>query len=141
MTDQMWMIREPKASDLNFIYATWLNSYHYDSWTKSISKSVFFGNYKLVIDHILSNASILVACNKDEPEVIYGYIIYEPQKAHYVFVKEAFRAFGIARHLFEEAFKDFEDIIVTHRTESSLPILKKHTQLIFNPFDLYKKEI
>lgn len=133
-----WNIREASPNDVEFIYATWLNSYHYDSWTKHTQKSIFFNNYKKVIDHILLDAKTLVACDINDTNVIYGYLVYD-ENLHYLYVKESFREFGIAKSLVAKAFKD-QSFQCTHKTRKSVPILRKKPNIIYNPFILFKKE-
>lgn len=129
-----WNVRPAKPSDIAFIYATWLNSYHYDSWTRSTQKNVFMNNYKLVIDQLLEKAEVLIACTDIDEDVILGYLVYEPNILHYCFVKEAFRAFGIATDLVKHSGE--VNPIITHRTKMILPMIKD--RYVFNPFKLYK---
>lgn len=137
-----WTIRQAEPSDIDFIYATFLKSFHYDSWTKSIAKSIYFDNYKRVVDHILSNSEIKVACKKEDENVIFGYFIFDSNEgvAHYMFIKEQFRRFGIAKSLFENAFHADANVDCTHKTRMSLPIYRTKTNLVFNPFHLFIKE-
>lgn len=142
MSENMWTIREPNKKDIAFIYATWLNSLYYDSWFKGIQKSVYFDNYKKVIDHILSYAKVSISCLKEDPNTILGYLVSEdPDVIHYLFVKEAFRRFGIAKSLFDHNFISPERMLITHRTRQANQILNTKSQFTYNPFLLYKGEI
>lgn len=136
--NDLWITRKPTGADISFIYSTWLRSYHYDSFTKSTAKSIYFENYKLVLDHILKTAQVYVACSKEDPNVIFGYVVYEPETIHYVFVKEAFRRFGLAKALIKEALGGAEKAEATHRTGMVIPILRRYDKLVFNPFKLYQ---
>ena len=129
-----WKIREATANDISFIYATWLNSYHYDSSAKSTQKNVFMNNYKLVIDYLLDQSTVLVACTTIDEDVILGYLVFEEDLLHYCFVKEAFRLFGIATDLLKQS--GLQEPIITHRTKTIIPFLKD--RFVFNPFKLYK---
>lgn len=134
-------IRLVQSSDIAFIYSTWLNATKYDSDIgKNIRKSVFFEHYRLVIDHILSKetTNVLVACKPDEPSVIFGYLVSEPETIHFCFVKESFRNLGIARSLYESAFSDSGEgaVSTTHETQFAEEIIRKHFD--YNPFLLYQ---
>lgn len=137
-------IRPARGSDLNFIYSTWLDSYRYDSKLgKSHKNSIFFENYRHVIDHIFSkpDTTTTIACIKEDQNTILGYIVSEPKILHYIYTKGAFRRFGIAKSLAFEAFKDFthlENISHTHETYTAAPILDKYPALIHNNLLLYK---
>lgn len=134
-----WLIREAKHSDISFIYATWLNSYHYDSWTKSIAKSVFFDNYKRIIDELLLNSQVKVACVPADQDIILGYMVSEPDFIHYAFVKEAFRGFGIAKSLLiDSGFSPDDMIVITHRTKKLMDLTGHKNNLIYNPFINFK---
>jgi hypothetical protein len=134
-------IRAVSGNDIPLIYSTWLKSYQCDSNVGlSVSKSVFFENYRLIVDQILekNTTEILIACSNDDPNVIYGYLIAEPSEniLHYIFVKEPFRNFKIAKSLFNQAFHDgMGVVIITHSTYSAKELTGKFT---FNPFKLWK---
>ena len=109
---------------------------------RSCSQATFFKNFQQVIDHILEVSEILIACKTDEPEVIFGYAIFQPQDVpilHYIFVKAAFRRLGIAKTLCFAAFPERKAILHTMNTHSSKQICPDKPQFIFNPFILYKK--
>ena len=131
-----YKIRHALPSDVAFVYSTWLNSYKRDSALgKSTRDTIFFNEYRFVVDYILNrpNVDVMVCCHPDEISVIFGYAVYEPGILHYVFVKEAFRRLGIAKALLTDARDAFE--ITTHRTSSG--DLTGHT-LAHNPFLLFK---
>ena len=144
-----YAIRPAQADDISFIYSTWLRSYRNDSAIGlSVRKSVFFESYRLVLDQILAKAAtkVLVACKIDEPNVIYGYLVAEPTEKilHYIFVKDAFRRFQIAKTLFQTAFPEHGvgGVYITHltRTASKLEIELGYEELgkfLYNPFLLY----
>jgi len=136
-----WNIRPPKPEDLSFIYSTWLNSFYYDSWTKSIRKSVYFNNYKKVLDRLLNETVISIACLIEDDSVILGYMVSEPEIIHYVYVKEAFRKMGIAKSLAKELFDDEKGFEFTHKTRQVLPMIINKKQYVFNPILLFKQEI
>ncbi len=135
-----WKIRNAKNTDIAFIYSNWLNSYHYDSWTRTVKKSIFFDNYKKVIDAILLNATVDIACSPANEDTIWGFIVYEPKIIHYTFVMESFRKFGIFTDLYSTHFNKDEEITITHQTRSIGPIIQANKNLVFNPFKLYERE-
>lgn len=141
MTDSKWTIRPAKGADLAFIYATWVDSFRYDSCLgKSCRNQVFFPEYNKIVDSILQHpdTKVLVAQKPDEIDVIYGYLVYQGKSFHYAFTKEAFRKWGIAKSLFLEAGGE-PNSVFTHRTFEFDAIFKKHANLIYNPFSLYNK--
>ena len=136
-------IRQAIPSDIPFIYATWLNSQKHDSIVGlSTTKTIFYEQYRQVIDYILAktDTKVYVASMPNDPDTIFGYMVCEPDTLHYVFVKETFWNLGIARHLFETAFgSEGAGVQCTHKTKSVEGLFQSRTNLIFNPFQLYNK--
>jgi len=131
--NQEFDIREAIGDDLSFIYHSWIKSYKDGSALgRSCRNPIFRDNYRFIIDDILIKSNVLVACKNDNPDVVFGFIVYNNSTLHYVFTKQAFRRFGIAKALFNEASKDFKD--TTHKTIISTKI---NHDLSYNPFLLY----
>lgn len=140
MINSNFSIREAVGEDLPFIYSTWARSYRYDSPIgRSCKNSIFFPAFNKVIDHILSQSStqVALAVKPDQPHVLFGYMVHQPDVVHYAFTKEAFWNHGIAKalltHLGGAKF-------YSHKTMTAQPILKRFPDLSFNPFVLYKQE-
>jgi hypothetical protein len=136
-------IRPATGNDLSFIYDTWLKSYRCDSALgKSCKKSVYFDEYKLVLDRILLEANTIIAHFTDDTDLILAYMVYEPGVIHYAFCKEAFRRLGIVTGLFKHAFPGaLSPLYITHRTAGASPILYSKQFLVHNPFILFKKGV
>lgn len=138
-----WKIRIACGEDLNFLYSTWLNSYRCDSLIgRSTKKSIFFDEYKRVLDSILSatKTETLIACLPQDEKVILGYLVFEEGILHYVFTKQDFRRMGIARSLFSVAFGDGVSLPShTHLTRTGREILKSQSGLTYNPFLLFSR--
>lgn len=133
-------IRQPKASDFNFIHSTFLKSMHKDSKLgKSVPTTLFFAEFAKTIDYLLEQAEVLIACDKDNPDVIFGYLIYEPGIVHYAFTKLAFRRLHIARDLILSVFPQAHSFQFSLKTSCSKKITEKYPNLTYNPFLLMKK--
>lgn len=137
-----YKIRQATGKDLSFIYDTWLNSFRYDSpLGKSCRNSVFFNEYKLVIDRVLSEAETLVAHTPENENLILAYLTFQPPFiVHYAFCKDAFRRLGITKALFKEAFKsETAKVEYTHRTGFVSEFLRAKENFTHNPFHLFAK--
>lgn len=137
-----YKIRPATGKDLSFIYDTWLNSFRYDSpLGKSCKNSIFFNEYKLVIDRVLSEAETLVAHTPEDENLILAYLVHEaPRLLHYAFCKDAFRRLGITKALFLEAFKNESlKIEFTHRTGFVSEFLREKENFTHNPFHLFTR--
>lgn len=129
------MIRPVSSKDIPFIYSTMLKSLHTDTILgKSMRSSLFFKEYRCVIDDLLFDSSVLVACDPEASEVIYGYLIYQkPNIIHYSFTKQAFRKLKIQSRLIQYAELHYP-ITITHKTKTA-----NFCNYSFNPFLLYKR--
>lgn len=133
-------IRQPKPSDLSFIQATFSKCIKNESnLGRSCSPKIFFREFNQVVDNLLSKSEVAIACSQENEDVILGYMIYESDTIHFVFVKSAFRQMGIAKELVEHAFNDKEKIYCSFSTNDSKRIKDRYPNLIFNPFSLYSK--
>lgn len=127
-------IRDVLPGDFNFIYATLLRGLYYGSdYYRQVPKDIFMKNYHAALEKFFDfpNIRVRVACLKDDPEVILGYVIDNAITpiTHWVFVKSAWRGIGIAK-----ALVDPKTEAVTHMTKVAQSILKKHPGVVFNPF-------
>ena len=124
------------ATDLAFVKATWLRGLYYgDSWFSKIPKAVFMDAYSPALDKLLSSGTveIVVACQKEDPDVILGYSVLstDAQILHWIYVKSVWRQKGIARRITPK-----HPSSVSHLTKVGLSLLPKLPNTIFNPFKL-----
>lgn len=134
-TNDLVILRPMVESDLNFVMATIMRGLYYgESWFSEIDKSSFMRNYHKAIEFLLAKETtqVVIACLKDDPEVILGYSILSPtlEVAHFVFIKKAWRGIGIAKSLVPENTK-----YATHLTKTGLAIIRKKG-ILFDPFML-----
>ena len=84
--------------------------------------------HDIILKKILTNCSLLVACDPEDTDVIWGYVAFDQVDPvlHFVYVKGAFRRMGIGTRLLSEALQDWtgsfktenHPVVVSHRTES-----------------------
>lgn len=94
----------------------------------------FFDNIKEVIKLLLEKSDCIIACDSEEPDVIYGYCIYSDQTLHYVYVKHSLRKMGLAKDLIANTIK----AVPTHYTiqsKVSAKIASKYS-IKYNPYFL-----
>lgn len=135
-------IRQANGEDLNFIYSTWLNSFHDDSCFGRMSLNrMFYNFYRQVIDFILSkpNTKVLVSTLKEEPLVVLSYMVFEPGILHYTYTKVPFRRLGLSKTLYTEAF-GLKDVFYTHQTRHVRDIVTSHKQLNYKDIFIFKGE-
>lgn len=103
----------------NFIKSTWLKAFFTGkaAFCENMTPDTFYSNHKKIIERILKRGTVIVAQSISDPDVTVGYLVFEkPDVIHFVYVKHAFRRFGIAREMFEKSGVDQNNFTYTHRT-------------------------
>lgn len=82
-----------------------------------IHGDVYFKEQERLIYEINERSEILVACNVEEPDQVYGWVVASSGLLHYVYVKGPFRRFGIGGSLLDRAgVPKGSKATYTHRT-------------------------
>lgn len=137
-------IKRATNDTIPFVYSTWLYCFRYYSYfCKRIKNSIFFKNHHKLLDNIISQSStqILIAHSSEEPEVILGYIVYElmpHETIHFIYVKNSFRKFGIAKSLLKESKLQLKETSFSHWCFDTDWIMAKYPdQLTYNPYIIF----
>ncbi len=96
------------------------------------------------IERLLERSTVVVACDPDEPSVVWAFAVVEQSERilHYVYTKFPLRMFGLARELIQSVWSDAGREPIT---ATSLPdnchIERMHKYRInYNPFLGWMKE-
>jgi hypothetical protein len=111
-------LRPMRTFEINFILNSWLKSVRItENWIKIESK-IFFEEYQKLIIATLEMGSVLIACPKNEPNIIIGYMVYERAEKcliiHFLYIKNKFRRNGLARYMIESLDNKKNEVIATH---------------------------
>jgi len=138
--------RQPTEADLSFVYSSWLKSYRTSDASRRMVNDVYYGGHKRVIARLLSTSLAIVAVNPEDPDQIYGYIVYAEAAGvpvvHYVYVKQPYRRHGIASQLFALVRKSYPQTgdlpaLATHATDY-YDKLRDKWNLLYNPYVVEK---
>lgn len=125
-------IRLKESKDEPFIYNSWLQSNK--SRHPNIPSSDYYSLYKKIIADVLYKSIVVIACDPQDPEFIYGYAVIRPiddvKIIHYVYVKKPFRRFGVAKKMLESQEINLRDPIVI---TAKAPEFIKNYSLIYKP--------
>lgn len=91
-------------SDEDFIYACWIREFKLSPFARKIRNSIYFYNQHKIIDTLINKSKIIVACNIDDENHIYGYVVFEnikPPVLHWLYVKMSYRGMGIENLLLQ----------------------------------------
>jgi ribosomal protein S18 acetylase RimI-like enzyme len=140
-------IRKMCEADIPYIYSSWMEDYlssHFVKQKKSdrpiqsyvalMPRELYYKEQRARIDKILKKSLVYVACNSEDEEQIFGYIVFRTvgqlDILSWLYVRPVYRGFGIANKLMQ---KMGEADVITHLTPMRRWILKRYN-LIFNPF-------
>ena len=118
-TDEI-LLRAPTNQDGSFIIDSWVREAREHYPANLVDKSLFYNEEKEIVKVLISKSLILIACNPEDPEQIYGYMVFEKVAdipiIHFLYVKLLFRENGIARHLINSVFEDFgkKKTVISH---------------------------
>lgn len=141
-------IREATVDDAPFIFNSWLKSFRPSFFGHGIPNDIFYREHHKIIQKLLKQQKVLVACDMKDPSVIYGYVVYGTiegiSTVHYVYTKHTFRQMRIATALLEAVKHDRSLAgICTHMTKHGKSLAEKHN-LVYHPYvaltDSYIKE-
>ena len=123
-------IRGACLSDHNFVFDSWRRSFADSDFSKPINALVFFKGHHRVIEKILEKGQVEIACSKEFPEEIRGWIAYDRDCLHFIYVKSPFRRFGVSRLLMNgHNFKEY-----SHLNDNVKYILPGAT---YNPYTFF----
>jgi GNAT superfamily N-acetyltransferase len=129
--------RSGTLGDHAFVFSSWLKSYRKGAWGECHPlPERYFKLEHDVIERIMRNCEVMIACDPEDAEHLFGYIVFRRQAdfitIDWVYVKKPFRKLGIAARLIEFAVKKNTVTEVSHLTESGEYITRKYG-FIFNP--------
>ena len=133
-------VRPANQEDVPFIFSSWLKSYRYSGFAKKISNTVYYTEHHKTIEKIVRCNEVYIACNKEEPNQIYGWIagtrVDHIFVLHYVYVKQLFRRQGIARMLLKDAFDHNPEVasVFTHHMDDIADKLAAKYNMVYSPY-------
>lgn len=133
-------LRPAVATDLPLVFSSWLRSYRDGPIGRVLTDTVFYSEAKPVVVALASSARLIVACDPANPDTIYGWACGERLAdlvVHFVYVRSAWRGWGIARRLLEAlGYEAPEPIVATHVTAlySSPRFRRSGLRVVNNPW-------
>lgn len=124
-----------RENDKAFIFSTWLRGVYYgETVFKHMNKDRFMESYHNLIEMTIAapNTLILIACLKEDEDVILGYAALNKNKkvVYWAYVKSAWRNIGLSKMLLGSDIH-----VATTLTVLGLNIMKRKN-IEFNPFTI-----
>jgi GNAT superfamily N-acetyltransferase len=116
--------RPVQPADVRFVVDSWLRSYRMSPWAGVIPNHRWFDVMHESVSELLARgAKLLVACNKDAPDQILGWVCHEKVRGgtciHFVYTKEIVRRRGVASELLRHVTSENDERFYTFRTRAS----------------------
>lgn len=121
------------------VFNSWLKSYRDSPMVRGVPNTAYYTAHHEIISRILEAQGLhaFVACNPDDADSIFGYLIGEATTkgpvVHWLYIKHAFRGWQIAKALFGAFNPKSAPFIYTHRTRNSEHLLGD-LEATFNPY-------
>lgn len=155
--EQATTIRQGNITDKNFIFNSWLKEYRNslfatanvspfinqngkaDLHRLSVPDSIYYKHHAIIIQNLLESSYVLVLCNPENEDHIFGYIVYQPYNehviVHFLYIKSLYRRFGLAKKLLSD-ITDIKNktIYASHMTEMASTYMMRNYKLIYSPY-------
>ncbi len=131
-----YKLRPYHHEDESFVFNSWLKSTREDFST--VSNSKFYATYKDHIKELLGKSKITIACDPEDSEFIYGYMVVQYAGdvpiIHWIYVKSPFRKVGLMKAMLETVVAELgtEPVIITYRKERQIKLYDK-MKMIYKP--------
>lgn len=135
------MLRGLQENDIHFIFSSWLKSFRGSNFSKNISNTLYFDQQHKLIEHLLATAHVVIACNKEDPEQIFGYMVGgfvgNLFVVHYIYVKHPYRRLGVGNLLLNSMDHSKATAhCYTHDTPTASRLAAKFG-LVYHPYLLF----
>jgi hypothetical protein len=114
--------------EMPFIYSSWLKSNRKSPMTADVRNDVYFSYHHRLIERLVERGATIQVAKSEG--VIVGWICSEGPVLHYVYVKSAFRDFGVAKKLWHVVGRP---TVCSHINENVRSLASKLT-MIYNPY-------
>ena len=124
-----------------------------DSWTKTVAAeppwdfatphatpppppSLLIYEHDTLLKRIIRTSTLTLACDPDDEDTVWGFVCADGDLLHFIYVKSAFRGFGIGGCLFRAAGLPGGNIVISHRTKSLFMAFPK-VRFLWNPYRMF----
>ena len=132
---------EPDERALRFVLDSWCKTVAAEPpWdfstphhTPPLPHPLMIYEHDVILKKIIRNSTITLACDPDDPDTVWGYVCTDGDLLHFIYVKSAFRGFGIGGCLLRAADLPGSNVITSHRTESLFKAFPG-VRFLWNPY-------
>lgn len=133
------LYRAVTPEDLPFIFNSWLEGYRNSEFADHVPNEIYFNSHKALIVKVMAKAQVMVAANSEDPDQIFGYIVFENDNwfiTHFMYTKKPFRRLGVGLGLLQNAgLKPDRPHFTTAWTSCFEAVArKKNYPFVYNPY-------
>ena len=137
------LLRKPEPDDraIRFVLDSWCKTVAAEPpWdfatprhTPPLPHPLLIYEHDTILKKIIHKSTITLACDPDDPDTVWGYVCCDGELLHFIYVKSAFRGFGIGGCLLRSAGIPKGRMMISHRTES-LFVAFPNIRFYWNPY-------
>jgi hypothetical protein len=139
-------VREMQDEDLPFVVASWVDSQRATDQWRAVPIQTYKAGMRARVARLVERSTVLVACDIEDAAHLLGCVVAGSGVIHFLFVKGAFRGFGLGKELARAAIPDVGTVDVDISAfgrplpsrggspETPFAELAKRWRLVFNPF-------
>jgi hypothetical protein len=125
-------------TDESFILNSWLKEFRLSPFAETISNPVYYANQHRIIENIIKRSDVVVCCNEEDEDQIYGYAVGEHTEQgelvlHWLYVKRPFRGFGLSELLTNKFERNGKKGYFTH-LDNFMKFVAGKMGLIHDPY-------
>jgi GNAT superfamily N-acetyltransferase len=134
---------EPDERALGFVLDSWCKTvaaeppwdYSTPHHTTPLPPSVMIYEHDIILKKLIPHSTIILACDPSDPDTVWwnGKTPDKVNLLHFIYVKSAFRGFGIGGCLLRASGLYRNNIITSHRTKS-LFVAFPSVRFLWNPY-------
>lgn len=137
------LIRDFEPDDINLVKHSWKKSYRdprdggvVNTLVGWVSTSTYYSQMGMLMDKLIDGGRVRLQVNSERPQQIYGWACADGDLLHFVYVKQPFRRYGLARELLADLGFTGK-VRCSHWTRyASAYAAKKPSALIFDPYSI-----
>jgi GNAT superfamily N-acetyltransferase len=131
------IVRKADPADMNFILNSFLRSQRSNKRFENVINEIYFPEQTRVMHSMLRGSKVLVICNSEHPDHLFGYVVGSPDKTtHFIYVKHPYRKMGLGRKLMEHLHPSlYKKTLQASYSCPGWPELSSKFRHLFNPYD------
>jgi GNAT superfamily N-acetyltransferase len=134
-----FVTRGLQPADHLFILGSWGVMAHNDIPYRWMVRDAWRKQYEKMCRWLQTRGQALLAVNPEDTDHILGYVAYDDEQSplcvHFVYVKKAFRRYGLASHLLSHIRRGEDRFFISHYPRPATASLFKNAE--FDPYVLW----